>query len=67
MDFGKRLKELRKQAGLTQKQLASQMNISKSVISYYEQNSRTPSPEVLKKIATIFHVSADFLLSRPMF
>ena len=62
MDFGKQLKELRKKAGLTQQQLASQMNISKSVVSYYELNARTPSPEILRKIAVIFHVSTDYLL-----
>ena len=62
MDFGKKLKELRKKAGLTQQQLASQMNISKSVVSYYELNTRIPSPAVLRKISMIFHVSTDYLL-----
>ena len=62
LDFGTRLKELRTQAGLTQKQLAEQIGITKSVISFYELRERTPSPEVLIKIATIFHVSSDYLL-----
>lgn len=61
-DFGNRLKELRVQAGLTQQQLANQMSVSKSVISYYELNTRTPSPEIIRKLATIFHVSSDYLL-----
>lgn len=62
MDFGAKLKKLRLQAGLTQDQLAKQVGVSKSVISFYELRERTPSPEVLIKLATIFHVSSDFLL-----
>lgn len=62
MDFGTRLKSLRKQAGLTQQQLATQLGITKSVVSFYELQERSPSPEVLIKLASIFHVSADYLL-----
>lgn len=62
MDFGSRLKELRKQAGLTQQQLAYQIGVSKSVVSFYELRERTPSPEVLIKLSAVFHVSADYLL-----
>ena len=62
MDFGTRLKNLRKQAGLTQQQLAIQLGITKSVVSFYELQERSPSPEVLIKLASIFHVSADYLL-----
>lgn len=62
MDFGSKLKELRLQAGLTQKQLAEQIGITKSVVSFYELRERTPSPDVLIKLATVFHVSTDYLL-----
>lgn len=62
MDFGNKLKELRQQAGLTQKQLAEQLGVTKSVISFYERSERTPSPDVLRKLASVFHVSTDFLL-----
>lgn len=62
VDFGKRLKKLRMQAGLTQNQLADRMGITKSVVSYYELHERCPSPEVLIKLASIFHVSTDYLL-----
>lgn len=62
MDFGKKLKELRSHAGLTQKQLAEQINISKSVVSFYELQERSPSPEILVKLASVFHVSTDYLL-----
>ena len=62
MDFGSKLKELRMQNGLTQQQLATQLGVTKSVISFYERQERTPSPEVLRKMAAIFRVSTDFLL-----
>lgn len=62
MDFGNKLKELRMQNGLTQQQLATQLGVTKSVISFYECQERTPSPEVLRKMASVFRVSTDFLL-----
>lgn len=62
VDFGTRLKELRLDAGLTQKQLAAQIGITKSVISFYELRERAPSPETLIKLASVFHVSTDYLL-----
>ena len=58
------LKELRRKAGLTQKALADKLGVTKSVISYYELAERTPSPEMLLKIANVFHVSTDYLLGR---
>lgn len=62
VDFGRKLKELRIQARLTQKQLAERVKVTKSVISYYELQERYPSPDMLIKLANIFHVSTDFLL-----
>lgn len=62
MDFGNKLKELRTQNGLTQQQLATQLGVTKSVVSFYKRQERTPSPEVLRKMAAIFRVSTDFLL-----
>lgn len=62
MDFGKRLKQLRTQAGLTQLQLAERIGVTKSVVSFYELQERSPSPDVLIKLSRIFHVSADYLL-----
>ena len=56
------LKDLRKNAGLTQQQLGSQIGVTKSVVSYYELQERIPSPEVLIKLAAVFHVSTDYLL-----
>lgn len=62
MDFGSKLKELRTQNGLTQQQLATRLGVTKSVVSFYERQERTPSPDILRKLAAVFHVSSDFLL-----
>ncbi|MBQ8936088.1 MAG: helix-turn-helix transcriptional regulator [Oscillospiraceae bacterium] len=62
VDFGKRLKELRTQAGMTQSQLSKYIGVTKSVISFYELQERASSPEVLIKLARVFHVSTDYLL-----
>ena len=62
VDFGTNLKFLRLREGLTQQQLADRLGVTKSVVSYYELQERFPSPEVLSKVASIFHVTTDFLL-----
>ncbi|MCM1227422.1 MAG: helix-turn-helix transcriptional regulator [Clostridium sp.] len=62
VDFSKRLKELRQNAGLTQQQLAERIWVTKACISYYELSERDPSPEILVKIAKAFHVTTDYLL-----
>ena len=62
VNFGDTLKRLRLQEGMTQQQLADYLGVTKSVVSYYELQARYPSPEVLRKLASIFHVSTDFLL-----
>ena len=62
VNFGEKLKKLRTEAGYTQADLAKRLNISKAVVSYYELQERTPSPDVLIRLADIFRVSSDYLL-----
>lgn len=63
MGFGERLKELRDEKGITQKELGKIINISDRVIGYYEANNRFPKDEyVLKKLADFFEVSIDYLV-----
>ena len=62
MEFGVKLKALRKGQKLTQQQLAERIGVAKSVVSYYESGDRYPSYDVLIKIAHIFHTSTDYLL-----
>lgn len=62
VDFGIRLKRLRQSKHLTQLQLATRLNITKSMISAYENDIRLPSYDVLIKLSRIFNVTTDFLL-----
>ena len=62
VEFGEILKSLRLNAGLTQKQLAEKLEVTSSVVSYYELSERAPSPETLIKLSRIFHVTTDYLL-----
>ena len=62
VEFGNRLRELRKQKGMTQKQLASLIGVKNSIISFYEVGDRIPSPEIIIKLAAVLHVSSDYLL-----
>lgn len=62
MNFGTKLKALRKEQKLTQQQLAERIGVAKSVVSYYESGDRYPSYDVLVRIARIFHTTTDFLL-----
>ncbi len=64
VNFGTVLKKLRTQSGMSQRQLAEKLGVTKSTISYYELSERTPSPDIIIKIANIFHVSTDYLLGR---
>ena len=60
--FGEKLRKLRLESGMTQAELAEKLNITKSVISYYELRERTPSPDVIVQLARIFHVTTDYLM-----
>ena len=62
VSFSKKLKELRHQYRLTQKQLAEKIGVTDSVICYYEKQERIPSPEILLKLAKVFNVTTDYLL-----
>ncbi len=57
------LRDLRKSRNLTQEQLASAIDVERSSIGKYEGNKNNePSIETLKRIASFFHVSIDYLL-----
>lgn len=62
VDFGEKLKDLRKRSDLSQEQLAQRLGITKGMISSYETSMRMPSYSILLKIARMFHVSTDYLL-----
>lgn len=62
VNIGEKLKSLRLEKNLTQKQLADRIGLATSAISSYESGVRYPSYVSLIKLAQIFHVSTDYLL-----
>ncbi len=68
-DLGLKLKKLREEKNLTQKQVADRMSLDTSTISSYESGTIVPSVEVLLGLARLYNVSTDYLLgvdNRPM-
>lgn len=59
--FSNNLKKLRKERGLTQKELADALGIAKSTISMYENNNREPDFETEELIADFFNVDINTL------
>ena len=60
--IGERLYDLRKDAGLTQEQLAAIINVNKHSISSYEREHSEPSDSIKMQIAQYFGVSVDYLV-----
>ena len=60
----KRLKELRKERNLTQRELGAIVNSSDRSIGFYETGERDPDTQTLDKLANFFDVSVDYLLGR---
>lgn len=61
-DFGKRVKEARLKAGMTQSQLAEKMDVSVNHISAIERGVYETRTDTLKKLVTELGTSADYLL-----
>ena len=59
-----RIKSLREDHDLTQKQLSSLLNISQVAYSYYELEKRNIPLELLSKLADFYETSIDYLLYR---
>ena len=62
MDFRIRLKELRKERGISQVEIAKILNMSKMAVSHWEKGNSEPSIEQLKVLAQFFDVSIDYLV-----
>ncbi len=60
--FGERIRMLRKQADLTQSELADKIGTSYIQIGRYETKGAVPSADMLKKIAEALNTDANFLL-----
>lgn len=61
-EIGERIKQLRRQKGISQIELAHHLGVSKSVISSYENAVHFPPYDILLKIAWLFGVSTDYIL-----
>lgn len=64
MEFKNILKELRKQKGISQEELAKHLCIARSSVANWEQGLNFPNNEVLIQIADYFNCSIDYLLGR---
>lgn len=62
--LAERLKELRKEKGLTQMQVAIQCDITEKAYQNYELKTREPRLEILVRIADFYGVSLDYLCGR---
>lgn len=62
MSFDKKLKALRLENKMTQEYVANRLNVARSTIAGYETKNRQPSHEKLASIASLFHVTIDYLL-----
>ena len=56
---GSKIKELRKQSGMTQAELAGKLGISSSAVGMYEQGRREPDNDMMLKLCDVFDVSAN--------
>ncbi len=63
-DFPRILSLLRKERGLSQKQVASDLNISQALLSHYEKGIRECGLDFLVNAANYYHVSCDYMLGR---
>lgn len=60
--LGTKLKQLRKNLGITQSELAEKIGISSSAVGMYEQGRREPDNNTLLKLCSFFGISSDYLL-----
>lgn len=61
---GKRLRLLRTNRDITQKELGKMLGVGKATISQYESETRKPDTDMLRRIADYFGTSIDYLVGR---
>ena len=66
MDFGQKLKEIRKNEGLSQEQLAEKIGVSRQAITKWETGRGLPDIENMMILAEIFKTTLDELVSQAM-
>ncbi|CDB44446.1 putative Xre family DNA-binding protein [Firmicutes bacterium CAG:240] len=59
-----RIRDLREDADLTQKQVGEAINVPQRTYAYYESGQRMVPPQVLCALADFYNVSVDYILGR---
>ncbi|QTL96520.1 helix-turn-helix domain-containing protein [Iocasia frigidifontis] len=62
MDTSNRLRQLREENNMTQKEVADKLGITRAAVGLYEQGKRNIDNKTLISLAKIFNVSVDYLL-----
>ena len=65
MNFGQNLKKLRKEAKLTQSQLADKLGMKQNAYVLWEQKATNPTLELLEKLADIYDLPIQELIKNP--
>ena len=63
MELGEKLRQLRKEKGLTQEELASLLYVSRTAVSKWESDKGCPNIDSLKQLSKLYGISVDSLLS----
>ena len=58
------VERFRNEHNLTQKELADKLNVSQGTISMIENGDRNPSVDLLLRIASVFNITVDELISK---
>jgi transcriptional regulator with XRE-family HTH domain len=61
-ELGKKIKELRTEEGISQKELGQRLGFCNQTISFWESGEREPDMDTLVKLAKYFNVTTDYLL-----
>ncbi len=64
MKFHERMRSLRKEKGMTQKEMAAELGVGYRALQCYEYNERYPDVLGLVAIADYFDISLDYLMGR---
>lgn len=62
--YYKRIRDLREDKDLTQKQLAEYLHVDQKTYSRYELGQHEMTPDTLGKLATLYDTSVDYLIER---
>lgn len=65
--YGKRIRDLRKENNLTQKELANLIKVDFRTVSFWETERFEPNIEQIIKLCDVFDASADYIIGRKDF